>query len=247
MARYVAKKLQYHHRLKQVLYPLKREFRFLGRRSKNLIKAKSEIFANNVKKSMKLFWKFILLIIYQIALKSFDKLYSTNFIYSTFNFFVLSMKLHKGNYTTNISCIQALLMKRWVFFILSYFNNFSLSGLNFTKNLINMKLSFSKFTNWHLIINFLINESFINKSNFLSTFDHLPSSELLFLKLSTFHITTFWNIIILCLVIHKCVLLIFWKPVWNIVNLSMHIIWDLRSSVLVVFLENNVQVRIDFC
>lgn len=34
LARYIAKKLEYHHRLKSLLNPLKREFKYLGRATK---------------------------------------------------------------------------------------------------------------------------------------------------------------------------------------------------------------------
>jgi len=93
LSRYIAKKLEYHHKLKHVLNPLKREFKHLGRSSKKTTAAilLHNVVKNGWKSKLKVAWKILLTFIifqYEIFLKKYISASSLNLSFDNLNILI---------------------------------------------------------------------------------------------------------------------------------------------------------------
>lgn len=82
LARYIAKKLQYHHKLKSILNPLKQEFQIVGYLTTKFDNSVTNFKRVFTAKKFKIMWKFLLLIIL---------LYYDVYMYSYFSFCAINI------------------------------------------------------------------------------------------------------------------------------------------------------------
>lgn len=210
LSRFVAKSLANRHRLRSFLYPLKREFRAVGREmkitSKKILKFKNFFW----KRQMKVIWRLILLIIILTYEKYLKFYYNYTSLKISLDLFSLMIWLNKKIFflfnwnklnssflglNKKLSVLNKLLFERRALFLVSFIQDTKLQIFTFSKYFKEINLGgFSLFNKWDLILSFLIQDFVITKYSLLSkNFWILNNFEIIYLKFGAFQYKRFLN------------------------------------------------------